>query len=64
MDFHVPTATDIFMKNVIDSSLHRAFSREIMEMPQALTLTIVWLNLVSKGLSFYCTAIFAGLSTT
>ena len=30
---------------------------------ESINLTLIALNLVSKGLSFYCTVIFAGLST-
>ena len=35
-----------------------------MEGLKALILTIIVLNLVNKGLSFYCAVIFTGLSTT
>ena len=63
-NFDVTTVTDMFMKEVIDSSLCRAFWMEIMEKLKALTLSIVLLNLVRKGLSFYYNVIFTGLSMT
>ena len=61
----VTTATvDLFMKEVIDSLLHRAFSRKIMDTLKAKILTIIVLNLVRKDLSFYYIAIFRGPSMT
>ena len=61
----VTTATiDLFMKEVIDSLLRRAFSRKIMDTLKAKILTIIVLNLVRKDLSFYCIAIFRGPSLT
>ena len=62
LDFHVTTATDICMKEVIHSCLHGALSRKIMETLKALTLTITALNLVNKGLSLSHTIIFRGPS--
>ena len=59
MDIHLITATDICMKNVIDSFLRRTLLRKIIETLKALIIikvliiTITLLNLVSKGLSFY-----------
>ena len=53
LDFHVNTATDIGMKEVIDSCLRRAFWRKIIE-----TLNVV--NFATKGLSFYYTVISTG----
>ena len=44
--FHVTTATDIYMKEVIDSCLRRALLRKIMETLAALFLTITVQNLV------------------
>ena len=61
----VTTATvDLFMKEVIDSLLHRAFSRKIMDTLKAKILTIIVLNLVRKDLSFYYIAIFREPSMT
>ena len=40
LDFHVTTATDIFMKEVINSSLRRSLWRKIMETLKAVILTI------------------------
>ena len=61
----VTTATvDLFMKEVIDSLLRRAFSRKIMDTLKAKILTIIVLNLVRKDLSFYYIAIFRGPSMT
>ena len=62
LDFHVTTATDICMKEVIDSCLRRALWRKIMETLKAFIVTIIVLNFVSKGLSFYYTIIFTGPS--
>ena len=62
LHFHVTTATDMCMKEIIDSWLRRALWRKIMEILKALILTITVLNLVSKGLSFHYTAIFTGPS--
>ena len=59
LDIHLITATDICMKNVIDSFLRRTLLRKIIETLKALIIikvliiTITLLNLVSKGLSFY-----------
>ena len=59
MDIHLTTATDICMKNVIDSFLRRTLLRKIIEtlkeliIIKVLIITITVLNLVSKGLSFY-----------
>ena len=64
LDFHVTTATDICMKEVIDSCLCGALSSKIMEKLKALILTIIVLNLVNKGLSLYYTIIFTGPSTS
>ena len=58
--FHITSATDICMKEVIDSSHSRAISRKIMETLEALTLTIILINLVSKGLLFYYAVEFTG----
>ena len=61
----VTTATvDLFMKEVIDSLLRRAFSRKIMDTLKAKILTIIVLNLVRKDLSFYYIAIFREPSMT
>ena len=61
----VTTATvDLFMKEVIDSLLRRAFSRKIMDTLKAKILTIIVLNLVRKDLSFYYIAIFREHSMT
>ena len=61
----VTTATvDLFMKEVIDSLLRRAFSSKIMDTLKAKILTIIVLNLVRKDLSFYYIAIFRGPSMT
>ena len=51
------TATAIRMKGVIKSSLRRAIWMKIME---TLILTMIVLNLVSRGLSFYYTVLFTG----
>ena len=59
--FSFSTTTDTCMKEVIDSCLCGVFWKKIMETLKALMiLTIIVLNLVSKGLSFYYTAIFTG----
>ena len=55
LDFYVTTATAICLKEVIYSCLRRALERKIMETLKALILTIIVLNLVSKGLFLlYC----------
>ena len=56
LDFHVTTAADICMKEVIESCLRKALWRKIMEALKALNLTIIVLNLVGKSLFFllYC----------
>ena len=53
--FDFTTATDICMKEVINSP---PVKRKFLEIRKALILTIIVLNLVSKGLSFYYTIIF------
>ena len=58
--FHVTTAADIYMTEVIDSCLGGALWRKIMETVTALILNIIVLNLVSKRPSFYYTIIFTG----
>ena len=62
LHFYVTRATDLSMEEVIDSCLHRAIWRKTNETLKALILTIIVLNLASKGLSFYYTAIFTGPS--
>ena len=52
LDFHVTAATNICIKEVIHSCLCRALERKIIETLKALILTIIILNLVSKGLFF------------
>ena len=64
LDFHVTAATDMCMKEVIDSCLRRVLWRRIMETLKALIWTIILLNSVRKGLSFYYTAIFVGPSVS
>ena len=55
LDFHVTAATGICMNEVINSSLRGALISKIMETLKALILTIILLNLVSKGLFLlYC----------
>ena len=50
LDFDVTTATaDVCMKEAIDSSLFRAFSRKIMDTLKALILRTIVLNLVREG---------------
>ena len=60
--FHVTTATEICMNEVIDSCLRRPLWRTIMQTLKALTSTIIVLNLVSKGLSFYFIVMLTGPS--
>ena len=62
--FHATTATDTCIEEVIDSYLRRALLRKIMETLKALILTIIVLNLVSKGFSFYYNVIITGSSAT
>ena len=64
LDFHVTAATDMCMKEVIDSCLRRVLWRRIMETLKAIIWTIILLNSVSKGLSFYYTVIFVGPSVS
>ena len=60
LDFHVTTAIDTAMKEVIDSCLRGALWRKIKETLKTFILTIVALNFVTKGLSFYYTVISTG----
>ena len=46
LDFHITTATDICMKEVIDSCLCRTFGK-IMETLKALILTIIVLDILN-----------------
>ena len=59
----ITAATDIWMKGVTDSSLRGVLWRKVMETLKVLILTIILLNLVCKGLSFYYTVIFTRPST-
>ena len=59
----ITTAIEIWMKGVTDSSLRGALWRKVMETLKVLILTIILLNLVCKGLSFYYTVIFTRPST-
>ena len=59
LGFHVTTATaKVCMKELIDSSLCRAFWRKIMDTIKALILTTILLNLVSEGHSHICRILY------
>ena len=55
LDFHVTTATDIFIKEVIDSSLSTL--KENHGSTKSINFSYHCTNLASKGLPFYYTAI-------
>ena len=55
LEFHFTIATDVCIKEVIDSSLQRTLWRKIMEALKTLILTITVLNLVKDRLFLkYC----------